>query len=70
MRFVIILYDSKIYKLITIVQILNKKKLKVFIGGWKNTKSVIRKNNTQPDVVEAITEGYLTNDEFRGFWIR
>lgn len=42
----------------------------VFIGGWGNTKSVIRKNRTKPDVVEVPTPGFLTNDDFRGFWIR
>uniref|UniRef100_A0A1L8DYN2 Putative farnesoic acid 0-methyl transferase n=2 Tax=Nyssomyia neivai TaxID=330878 RepID=A0A1L8DYN2_9DIPT len=44
--------------------------LEVFIGGWKNTKSVIRKNRTKPDVVEADTPDVLNAGEFRGFWIR
>lgn len=44
--------------------------LEVFIGGWKNSKSVIRKNRTKPDVVEAATPEILNGDEFRGFWIR
>ncbi|XP_070492546.1 uncharacterized protein [Chironomus tepperi] len=44
--------------------------LEVFIGGWKNTKSVIRKNRTKPDVFEADTPEILNGDEFRGFWIR
>ena len=44
--------------------------LEVFIGGWKNTKSVIRKNRTKPDVFEADTPDILNGDEFRGFWIR
>lgn len=44
--------------------------LEVFIGGWKNTKSVIRKNRTKPDVVEVDTPGILSDGEFRGFWIR
>lgn len=44
--------------------------LEVFIGGWKNTKSVIRKNRTKPDVVEQDTPDILTDGEFRGFWIR
>ncbi|XP_043254889.1 uncharacterized protein LOC122398776 isoform X5 [Colletes gigas] len=42
----------------------------VFIGGWGNSKSVIRKNKSKPDVAEADTPGILSNDEFRGFWIR
>lgn len=44
--------------------------LEVFIGGWKNTKSVIRKNRTKPDFAEVDTPAFLTSDEFRGFWIR
>ena len=42
----------------------------VFIGGWGNTKSVIRKNRTKPDVAEAHTPNILNDGEFRGFWIR
>lgn len=41
----------------------------VFIGGWGNTKSVIRKNRSKPDVAEAETPGILNPDEFRGFWV-
>lgn len=44
--------------------------LEVFIGGWKNSKSVIRKNRTKPDVAESETPGILDGGEFRGFWIR
>lgn len=44
--------------------------LEVFIGGWSNSKSVIRKNREKPDVVEAQTPGILNAGEFRGFWIR
>uniref|UniRef100_A0A182JIQ8 Farnesoic acid O-methyl transferase domain-containing protein n=1 Tax=Anopheles atroparvus TaxID=41427 RepID=A0A182JIQ8_ANOAO len=44
--------------------------LEVFIGGWKNTKSVIRKNRTKPDVAEVDTPDILNAGEFRGFWIR
>lgn len=42
----------------------------VFIGGWGNTKSVIRKNKTKPDVMETMTPNILHPGEFRGFWIR
>lgn len=42
----------------------------IFIGGWSNTKSVIRKNRTKPDVVEVDTPDILNAGEFRGFWIR
>lgn len=44
--------------------------IEVFLGGWKNTKSVIRKNRTKPDVVEVDTPDILNAGEFRGFWIR
>lgn len=44
--------------------------IEVFLGGWKNTKSVVRKNRTKPDVVEVDTPGILNAGEFRGFWIR
>lgn len=42
----------------------------MFIGGWGNTKSVIRRNRTKPDKVEIETPGILNGGEFRGFWIR
>lgn len=44
--------------------------LEVFIGGWSNQKSVIRKNQSKPDVVEEATPDALSGSEFRGFWIR
>lgn len=44
--------------------------IEIFIGGWGNTKSVIRKNKTKPDKVEVDTPNFLSNAEFRGFWIR
>ncbi|XP_055635915.1 uncharacterized protein LOC129775323 isoform X2 [Toxorhynchites rutilus septentrionalis] len=44
--------------------------LEVFIGGWKNTKSVIRKNRAKPDVCEVETPDILNAGEFRGFWIK
>ncbi|XP_073835647.1 C3 and PZP-like alpha-2-macroglobulin domain-containing protein 8 [Musca autumnalis] len=42
----------------------------VFIGGWRNTKSVIRQNCKKPDVVEVLTPGILNGNEYRGFWIQ
>lgn len=42
----------------------------IFIGGWDNSKSVIRRNRQKPDVVEVPTPGILNAGEFRGFWIR
>ncbi|XP_017774001.1 PREDICTED: C3 and PZP-like alpha-2-macroglobulin domain-containing protein 8 [Nicrophorus vespilloides] len=42
----------------------------VFIGGWNNQKSVIRKNRSKPDVVEVETPNILSGGEFRGFWVR
>ncbi|XP_074115912.1 uncharacterized protein LOC141538384 isoform X1 [Cotesia typhae] len=42
----------------------------VFIGGWSNSKSVIRKNRSKPDITEAETPAILDANEFRGFWIR
>lgn len=44
--------------------------LEVFLGGWGNTKSVIRRNRTKPDVVEVETPNILNAGEFRGFWVR
>ncbi|XP_067001273.2 uncharacterized protein [Anabrus simplex] len=44
--------------------------IEVFIGGWGNTKSVIRRNRTKPDKVEVETPDILSAGEYRGFWIR
>lgn len=44
--------------------------IEVFIGGWKNSKSVIRYNQEKPDVAEIGTPEILNGNEFRGFWIR
>lgn len=44
--------------------------LEVMIGGWGNSKSVIRKNKQQPEKAEAATPSILSAGEFRGFWIR
>ena len=42
----------------------------IFLGGWSNTKSVIRKNRAQPDVAEVPTPNILNGGEFRGFWVK
>jgi len=42
----------------------------IFIGGWKNTKSVIRRNRVKPDKAEVDTPYILSDAEYHGFWIR
>lgn len=44
--------------------------VEVFIGGWSNQKSVIRRNKQKPEKAEADTPNVLNGGEFRGFWIR
>lgn len=44
--------------------------VEVFIGGWSNAKSVIRKNRNKPEKAEVDTPNALSAGEFRGFWIR
>lgn len=44
--------------------------LQIFIGGWGNTKSVIRRNRSKPEKVESNTPEILNGGEFRGFWVR
>lgn len=44
--------------------------IEVFIGGWQNSKSIIRYNQSKPDVAEAHTPGILNGNEMRGFWVR
>ncbi|CAG9581153.1 unnamed protein product [Danaus chrysippus] len=44
--------------------------VEVFIGGWGNTKSVIRRNRTKPEKAEIDTPNILNGGEFRGFWVR
>ncbi|XP_013106607.2 uncharacterized protein LOC106086465 [Stomoxys calcitrans] len=42
----------------------------IAIGGWNNTKSIIRKFGEQPDFAAAATPNILNNNEMRGFWVR
>lgn len=44
--------------------------IEVFLGGWGNTKSIIRYNKTKPEVAECDTPHILSPGEYRGFWIR
>lgn len=44
--------------------------IEVFIGGWGNSKSVIRYNKEKPEVAEIATPDILSPNEYRGFWIR
>jgi len=44
--------------------------IEIFIGGWGNSKSVIRRNKTKPEKAENSTPHVLNAGEFRGFWVR
>lgn len=44
--------------------------IEIFIGGWQNSKSVIRYNQSKPEVAEANTPGILNGNDLRGFWVR
>lgn len=44
--------------------------IEIFLGGWGNTKSVIRRNKTKPEKAENSTPNILNAGEYRGFWIR
>lgn len=43
--------------------------VEIFIGGWGNSKSAIRFNETKPDKQQADTPDIVSGDEFRRFWI-
>uniref|UniRef100_A0A2S2Q4X7 C3 and PZP-like alpha-2-macroglobulin domain-containing protein 8 n=1 Tax=Sipha flava TaxID=143950 RepID=A0A2S2Q4X7_9HEMI len=45
-------------------------KYEIFLGGWGNSKSSIRKNNEEPDKVIADTPKILNGSEERSFWIK
>ncbi|XP_034248555.1 uncharacterized protein LOC117649696 [Thrips palmi] len=42
----------------------------IFIGGWGNQKTAIRRNREKPDKSLADTPNVVTGDELRGFWVR
>jgi len=42
----------------------------IVLGGWNNTKSVIRFGGQGPSVAEADTPQLLDSDEFKSFWIK
>jgi hypothetical protein len=42
----------------------------IVIGGSENAKTVIRRSNVQPDKAVVYTPNILSNEEYRGFWIR
>jgi len=42
----------------------------IIIGDLDNTKSVIRRNDVQPDQAVVDTPNILSDAEYRGFWIR
>ncbi|XP_046392464.1 uncharacterized protein LOC124160609 isoform X2 [Ischnura elegans] len=42
----------------------------IIIGGWKNTKSVIRRNEQTPDVASASTPSILDEKNSKEFWIK
>lgn len=44
--------------------------IEAIIGGWQNTKSVIRKNKSEVNKVECDTPDILSLAEYRVFWIR
>jgi len=44
--------------------------IEVFIGGWRNQKSAIRHNQSQPDKAVEATSGIVSELEYRRFWIR
>jgi hypothetical protein len=41
----------------------------IFIGGWGNTKTAIRRDRTKPDKAVVDTSDILSDAEYRGFWV-
>ena len=42
----------------------------IFIGGWGNTKTAIRRDRAKPDKAVVDTPDILSDAEYRGFWVR
>lgn len=42
----------------------------IVIGGWTNTKSVIRQIGKQPDLIAVSTPSIVNPREMRSFWVR
>lgn len=42
----------------------------IFLGGWGNQKTAIRRNREKPDKALVDTPNIVTADELRGFWVR
>ena len=47
----------------------NDQTIEIGIGGWANTKSVIRRVAGGPILVEYNQNGLLDENEFRSFWV-
>jgi hypothetical protein len=41
----------------------------IFIGGWGNAKTAIRRNREKPEKAVVDTPDILSDAEYRGFWI-
>ncbi|XP_059471381.1 uncharacterized protein LOC132194240 isoform X1 [Neocloeon triangulifer] len=44
--------------------------LEIFLGGWENKMSAIRKDYTLPDKVKVSTPDLLSSKEYHKFWIK
>ena len=42
----------------------------IVIGGWTNTRSVIRRSAQGEEEVENLTHGLLSGNEYRSFWVK
>jgi hypothetical protein len=42
----------------------------IFIGGWGNAKTAIRRDRVKPDKALVDTPDILSDAEYHGFWIR
>ncbi|CAB3359561.1 Hypothetical predicted protein [Cloeon dipterum] len=44
--------------------------LEIFLGGWDNKMSAIRRDNAQPEKVKVSTPDLLSSKEYFAFWIK